>query len=298
MTIIFNCTIVAQVPEPVSGAKARLKSWEKHQEMKKKSKYKNLEWRVAGPEFQSARIESIDCHPDDPFTIYVAVGSGGLWKTVNHGTTWKPIFDDQPTFAMGCVAIAPSDPDIVWLGTGEVLLARSSYAGIGIFKSEDAGQNWEHMGLEETYHIPKVVIDPDNPDIVYAASIGHNYTDNEERGLFKTTDGGKTWSKILSISDKAGVIDVVMDPSDSQTLYAASWERSRKAWNNTNAGPGSGLYKTIDGGQTWEKLVNGLPYGENLGRIGLCIAPSNPEIIYAILENQSPSTEWEGRIGG
>jgi len=266
--------------------------------LKSESQFKNLEWRVAGPEFQSARIEGIACHPDQPYTIYAAVGSGNLWKTENHGTSWKPIFDDQPTFAMGCIAIAPSNPDILWLGTGEVLLARSSYSGLGIFKSDDAGETWQHMGLEGTYHIPKIVIDPDNPNIVYAASIGHNYTYNEERGLYKTVDGGKNWEKILYVSEKAGVIDVVMDPQDKQTLYAATWERSRKAWNNTNAGKGSGLYKTTDGGKNWIEITNGLPVGKHLGRIGLDIALTNPEIIYAILENQAPTPDGEGRIGG
>ncbi len=288
----------SQSEKPLMGAEARMKSWEQHMHLQAKSPYKDLKWRVAGPEFQSGRVESIACHPDQPFTIYAGVGSGSLWKTENHGTTWKPIFDDQPTFAIGCVAIAPSNLDIIWVGTGEVLMARSSYAGLGIFKSEDAGKTWQHMGLEGTYHIPKIVIDPKNPNIVYAASIGHNYTNNEERGLFKTIDGGKNWEKILYISEKAGVIDVVMDPTDNQTLYAASWERDRKAWNNTNAGEGSGLYKTTDGGKSWTKLTNGLPGGKHLGRIGFEIAPTNPNVVYAILENQAPAPDGEGRIGG
>lgn len=290
--------IKSQDMKPVFGADERIKSWEQHLELKRKSIYKNLEWRAVGPEFQGGRVESIASHPDEPFTIYLGVGSGNIWKTTNHGTTWNPIFEDQPTFAIGCVALAPSNPDIIWVGTGEVLMARSSYAGLGIFKSEDAGKNWQRMGLEGTYHIPKVIIDPENPNVVYAASIGHNYTDNEERGLYKTINGGESWEKILYISEKAGIIDVVMDPSDSRILYAASWERGRKAWDNTNAGEGSGLYKTTDGGKTWEELENGLPIGEHLGRIGLCIAPSNPDIIYALLENQAPAKDWEGRIGG
>ena len=291
-------SVMSQTEKPVMGAESRMKSWEQHQNLKAVSPYKDLKWRVAGPEFMSGRIETVACHPDDPFTIYVGAGSGSLWKTENHGTSWKPIFDDQPTFAMGCLTIAPSNPEILWLGTGEVLMARSSYSGLGVFKSVDAGETWKHMGLEETYHVPKIVIDPDNPNIVYAAAIGHNYTDNEERGLYKTTDGGENWNKILYIADNVGFIDVVMDPSDEQTLFAASWERDRKAWNNTNAGEGSGLYKTTDGGDNWKEITQGLPTGKHLGRIGLCFAPSNPDIIYAILENQTPEKDGEGRIGG
>lgn len=192
----------AQNEKPVMGPEARMQSWDQHMKLKSESTFKNLKWRVAGPEFMSGRIETIACHPDEPNTIYIGAGSGSLWKSENHGTTWKPIFDDQATFAMGCVAIAPSNPDILWLGTGEVLMARSSYSGTGIYKSEDAGKSWQHMGLEGTYHIPKIVIDPENPDIVYATSMGHNYTDNIERGIYKTIDGGKSWKMIFYVSKR------------------------------------------------------------------------------------------------
>ncbi|MBA7539302.1 hypothetical protein ES705_31581 [subsurface metagenome] len=289
----------SQSEKPVMGHEARMNSWEQHLKLKNKSPFKDLKWRVAGPEFMSARIETIACHPDNPFTIYTGVGSGNLWKTVNHGTTWEPIFDDQPVFAMGCVAIAPSNPDLLWVGTGEVLMARSSYAGLGVFKSEDAGKTWQNMGLEGTYHVPRIVIDPENPEIVYVAALGHNYTYNEERGVYKTTDGGKTWEKILYISDKIGVVELVMDPSDNLTLYAVTWERDRKAWKNDIAGKGSGIYKTTDGGKNWERLSNGIPVGDYVGRFGLAIAPTNPDVLYAILDNQKPdSTQRRGKVGG
>jgi photosystem II stability/assembly factor-like uncharacterized protein len=172
-------SVYAQNEKPLMGPEARMNSWRQHLELMKKSPYKDLKWRVVGPELQSARIETIACHPDEPFTIYVGAGSGNLWKTMNHGTIWEPIFDNQPTFAMGCVAIASSDPEVLWVGTGEVLMARSSYAGLGVFKSENAGKTWQHMGLEGTYHVPRIVIDPEDHNIVYVAALGHNYTFNE-----------------------------------------------------------------------------------------------------------------------
>ncbi|MFW6136637.1 MAG: WD40/YVTN/BNR-like repeat-containing protein [Candidatus Aminicenantaceae bacterium] len=288
-----------QIEKPVMGPEARMKSWEQHMKLKAVSPYKDLKWRAAGPEFMGGRVETIACHPDDPFTIYVGAGSGNLWKTVNHGTTWDPIFDDQPVFAMGCVAIAPSDPNVLWAGTGEVLMARSSYAGLGVFKSADAGKTWRHMGLEGAYHVPRIVIDPEDPDIVYAAALGRNYTYNEERGVYKTTNGGKTWEKILYISERIGVVELVMDPSDNQTLYAVTWERDRKAWNNVIAGKGSGIYKTIDGGKNWKRLSNGIPVHDYVGRFGLAIAPTNPDVLYAILDNQKPdAAQRRGTVGG
>ncbi|MBX2871284.1 MAG: glycosyl hydrolase, partial [Saprospiraceae bacterium] len=206
---LFQMDLSGQSQSPLTGGEARLASWKTHMQMKANSKFKNLEWRAVGPEQQGGRIETIACHPDEPYTIYVGAGSGGLWKSNNHGTTWTPIFDDQPTFAMGSIAIAPSDPDVLWLGTGEVLMARSSYSGLGVFKSVDAGKSWQHMGLADSYHIPKVVIDPKDPNTVYAAALGHNYSYNEERGVFKTTNGGKSWKKSLYISEKVGFVDIV-----------------------------------------------------------------------------------------
>jgi len=196
------------------------------------------------------------------------VGAGNLWKSQNNGTTWKPIFENESTFAIGSVAVAGTDPDIVWVGTGEVLMARSSYAGTGVFKSLDAGQTWQDMGLKDTYHIARVLIDPVDPDVVYVAAIGHHYTYNEQRGLFKTTDGGGKWDKILYISEKVGCVEVVMDPSDNETL------------------------------RNWKLLHNGLPQGEHVGRIGLAVAASNPKILYALVDNHAARPEGKGRIAG
>ena len=270
---------------------SRLKSWTSHLEMKGKSTYKHLQWKSVGPEFMGGRIETIAVHPNQPNTLYVGAGSGSLWKSVNNGTTWTSIFDDQSTMAMGCIAIAPSNPDILWLGTGEVLMARSSFAGTGIFKSLDAGRTWKHMGLMGTNHIPKIIIDPKNPNIVFAASMGRNFGFNEERGIYKTINGGQTWEKVLFISDRVGVVDMVMDPLDNQTVLAVAWERERKPWNNRGFGPGSGIYKTRDGGKTWKKITKGLPSGDHVGRFGLSFSNSNPNIIYAVLDNRGPKPE-------
>ncbi|UCE41436.1 MAG: hypothetical protein JSV17_00125 [Candidatus Aminicenantes bacterium] len=278
-----------------TSVEERMNAWEHHCKLKEESPFKDLKWRVVGPEFCGGRIEAIACHPDEPYTVYVGAGSGNLWKTKNNGTTWEPIFENESTFAIGCVTIAPSDPDIVWVGTGEVLMARSSYAGTGVFKSTDAGKTWQNMGLYDSHHVPQIVIDPENPDVVYVAALGHNYGYNEERGVYKTMDGGKTWEKVLYISEKAGIVEIVMDPSDNKTLYAAAWERDRKAWDNVICGEGSGLYKTTDAGRTWQRLTEGLPIGENVGRFGLAIAPSNPNVVYALLDNHEPPPEGKRR---
>jgi photosystem II stability/assembly factor-like uncharacterized protein len=272
--------------------------------MDRESPFAELEWRAVGPQMQGGRIESITVPAGETSTFYVGVGSGNLWKTVNNGTTWTPIFEKQSTFAIGDVAVAESDPNVVWVGTGEVLMARSSYAGTGVFKSLDAGETWQHMGLTETHHIGKVLIHPTDPDVVYVAAIGHLFTLNEERGLFRTADGGDTWEKILYMNDRVGVVDLVMDPSDANTLYATAWERTRKAWGHTASGDGSGIYKTTDGGDSWEKLANGLPTGHGVGRIAVDVAPSNPDVVYALLDNHYPdpdsTSEDRGprRIGG
>jgi photosystem II stability/assembly factor-like uncharacterized protein len=274
-----------------SDARERMQSWDYHKQMAGESIFKNLQWRSLGPTFMGGRISSIKGVPGKSSLIYVAAGSGNLWKTENNGTTWEPIFDHESAFSIGDIAVAGSNPDILWIGSGEELTARSSFAGTGVFKSIDAGRTWQNMGLNDTQHIGRIIIDYENPDIVYVAAIGHNYSFNEERGLFKTNDGGKTWKKVLYVSDKAGCVDVIMDPSDSRILYAATWERDRKPWINVQSGEGSGIYKTTDAGATWKKLMNGLPIGKHMGKIGLAVCASNPEIVYALLDNHAPRME-------
>ncbi|MCX8160165.1 MAG: glycosyl hydrolase [Candidatus Saccharicenans sp.] len=269
----------------------RLSSWELHQKLAAESWFKSFEWQNLGPYFMGGRICEIKGYASDPRRILVATASGGLWLTENSGTTWTPLFDAQSWVGFGSVAIFEKDKNLLWAGTGEENSSRSSYAGTGVFKSTDGGKTWQHLGLADTHHIADIIIHPENPEIVYVAAIGHLYTENEERGVFKTTDGGRTWQKVLYISPKTGVISLVMDPANPEVLYAASWERIRKAWNMTESGKESAIYKTEDGGRTWRKIVNGFPQNEYVGRIGLAVCPSNPKVVYAFLDNQEPRTQ-------
>jgi photosystem II stability/assembly factor-like uncharacterized protein len=278
----------------VTSPEAREKSWQRHLQMKAECPFNSLAWRAVGPAFCGGRIQSIAVHPRRPYEIYLGVGSGNIWKTVNNGVTWEPIFEHESTFAIGEIAISPSNPDIIWVGTGEILMARSSYAGTGVFKSIDAGKTWTPMGLRDSHHIGRVLIDPKNPDLVYVAAIGHNFSRNTERGLFKTTDGGKTWTKILYFADNIAVIDAEIDPTNRNIIYAAAWERDRKPWGHVPAGEGSGLFKSVNAGKTWKKLTVGLPSGKDLGRIGVEIAPSNPKVLYVLLDNEALRPEGSG----
>ncbi len=269
----------------------RLNSYEKHLQMKADSPFKSLEWREIGPYFLGGRIDDIEAYENNPYKFYIAAASGGLWKTENNGTSWTPIFDRESSITIGDIAISQADPNLIWVGTGEQNSSRSSYAGTGVFKSTDAGKTWKNMGLTDTHHIGRVIIDPEDNHIVYVAAIGHLYTYNEERGLFKTTDGGETWQKVLYIGPKTGVIDVVRHPKDGNILLAAAWQRERKAWNFWEGGEESGIYKTRDGGKTWKKISGGFPQNQYIGRIGLDISRSNPDVVYAFLDNQEPKPE-------
>ena len=248
---------------------------------------KSVTFRAIGPTQQSGRFVDFAIPKQQPYTFYAATASGGLWKTTNNGITFQPIFDHESVFSIGDIAVAASDPNIVWVGSGEANNSRSSYWGDGVYKSKDAGKTWKNMGLIESHHIGRILVHPQNPNIVYVAALGHLYSDNPERGLYKTTDSGRTWNKVLNVEvrDKnIGVVDVTMDPTNSDILYAATYDKARKPYTFNLGGPGSGLYKTTDGGKTWAKLGEGLP-GGMLGRIGIDIYRKNPNILYATIEN-------------
>jgi hypothetical protein len=234
---------------------------------------------------------------DHLYTFYIAARNGGVWKTINNGTTFEPIFDNQDVSSIGAVAVAPSNANVVWVGTGEAYQARSSNSGDGIYKSVDAGRSFTHMGLRDSHHIAKVLVHPANPDVVYVAAMGHLWTPNQERGVFKTSDGGRTWTQLLFINDRVGVIDMVMSRRQPDVLYAAAYEVDRKPWHLEEGGPGSAIYKTTDGGRTWKKL-EGLPRTGRIGRIGLDIFQKNPDILYAIVENANPRPDTGRAIGG
>lgn len=251
-------------------------------------------YRSLGPAKQGGRILRIVSHPQQDYTFYVVTASGGIWKTTNHGTTFSPIFDNQNTIATGDLAVSKSNPDILWVGTGTPASGRISLLGDGVYKSENGGKTWKHMGLKNTIHIGRVAIHPENPDIVYAAALGYHFSFNPERGLYKTTDGGKTWEKSLFISEKVGVVDVALNPKNPDIVYAAAYDKSRKPWHFEEHGPLSGIYKSTDAGENWKRLENGLPSGK-IGRIGIDVYPKNPEILYASIENNNlrPPTEEE-----
>lgn len=247
--------------------------------------FKKLKWREIGPAVPGGRTVDVEAVEDRPWIIYAAVGPSGVWKSTNDGTTWEPIFYQEETVSVGDIAIAPSHPEIIWVGTGEATCRNSVTVGNGVYKSTDGGKTWQHMGLEETRHISQIVINPGDPNIVYVAAMGHLWGPNKERGVFKTTDGGQTWQKILYINENTGIADLVMDPSNSLILYAAAYEHRRQPFYFSSGGPGSAIYKTIDGGRTWQKLTKDLPEGI-LGRIGLAVSRSNPNVVYALIEHK------------
>jgi photosystem II stability/assembly factor-like uncharacterized protein len=249
----------------------------------KSETFSGLALRGIGPAVTSGRISDIAVDPSDHNLWFVAVASGGVWKTINAGTTWTPIFDKEASFSIGCVTVDPKDPLKVWVGSGENNSQRSVSYGDGVYKSVDGGKSWSNVGLKDSEHIGQIAVNPRNGDIVYVAAQGPLWRPGGDRGLYKTTDGGKTWDRILNVDEYTGISEVVMDPRDPDVLYASAYQRHRQVWTLIDGGPGSGVWKSRDGGKTWKKLENGLPK-EDKGRIGLAISPVNPSVVYAIIE--------------
>ncbi|MBM3420089.1 MAG: hypothetical protein FJY11_03030 [Bacteroidetes bacterium] len=244
-------------------------------------------YRSIGSTRHGGRFVDFAVYEKNPSVFYAAMATGGLWKTVNNGLTFEPVFDNQTVICIGDVAIDQNNPDVVWVGTGEANNSRTSYYGDGIYKSVDGGKTWKNMGLKNSQHIGRIILHPRNPDIVWVASLGPLYSENEERGVYKTTDGGKSWRRVLEVTSKGkhiGVVDIAIDPSNPDILYAGAYDKVRKPWTFNNGGPGSGIYKTTDGGNKWLKLTNGLP-GGMIGKIGIEVSRSNPNIVYANIEN-------------
>jgi photosystem II stability/assembly factor-like uncharacterized protein len=243
--------------------------------------------RNIGPGGMSGRTTTIDVVHDDPKTIYIGTASGGIWRSKSGGVSWEPIFNDQITASIGSIAIQQSNPDVIWAGTGEGNPRNSLNGGFGIYKSLDGGDSWKSMGLEYTRHIHRIIIHPDNPNVLYVAAIGSPWGEHKERGVYKTVNGGETWMKILSGNLNTGAADLVMDPKNPNKLVAALWEHKREPWFFKSGGPKSGLFITIDGGKNWVKKTekDGLPKGD-LGRIGLAFATNKSEILYALIESK------------
>ncbi len=243
-----------------------------------------LKWRMLGP-FRGGRTDAVCGVHGRPNEFYFGAVNGGVWKTVDAGRVWEPVFDGQPVASIGALAVAPSAPDTVYVGSGESTLRDSTGFGNGMYKSTDAGKTWTHIGLDDTQHIGRVAVHPRNPNIVFVAAIGHLYAASPERGVFRTTDGGKTWKKVLFKDDNVGAVEVVIDPVNPQVVYAGLWNTRRPPWYTyapTN-GPGGGIFKSTDGGNTWKPLTNGLPK-EGIGKSGIAIAPSNPRRVYLVVD--------------
>jgi photosystem II stability/assembly factor-like uncharacterized protein len=270
-------------------AKERLQGFEKRQQLDQNSLVKNVAFRNVGPTVQSGRISDLDVNPKDPTNFYAAYASGGLWRTVNNGVSFEPIFDNEAVMTIGDIAVDWNNNETIWVGTGESNSSRSSYSGVGVYKSTDGGKTWQHMGLDDTHHIGRIILHPTDPNTVWVAAVGHLYSPNKDRGVYKTTDGGKTWKKTLYIDDNTGAIDLVIDPKNPNNVYAAMWHRERRAWDFVEGGKTSGIHKSTDGGNTWTRVStegSGFPASAGVGRIGLDIHPGNPNIIYAFLDNQ------------
>jgi hypothetical protein len=245
--------------------------------------FSGLKFRNIGPAFTSGRIADIAIHPNNESVWYVAVGSGGVWKTSNSGTTWTPIFDNESSYSIGAITIDPNNPHTVWVGTGENVGGRHVAFGDGIYVSHDDGVSWKNMGLKASEHISKIIVHPEDSNVIWVASQGPLWTAGGERGIFKSIDGGETWKRTLGDTEWVGATDMLIDPRDPEVLYAATWQRHRTVAGYLGGGPGSGLHKSTDGGETWTKLTNGIP-GSNLGKIGLALSPFNPDVIYAAIE--------------
>ncbi|MEE4258810.1 MAG: hypothetical protein V2I62_03560, partial [Bacteroidales bacterium] len=245
--------------------------------------FSGLELRSIGPSFKSGRIADIAIHPENNNTWYVAVGSGGVWKTTNSGTTFTPVFDDQPVYSIGCVTIDHQNTHTIWVGTGENVGGRHVGYGDGVYRSKDGGSTWENMGLKESQHISKIIVHPDNSDVIWVAAQGPLWNKGGERGLYKSVDGGINWKKVLGDDEWVGVTDIVMDPRNPDRLYAATWQRHRNVAAYMGGGPGTAIYKSNDGGESWEKLIKGLPTS-HMGKIGLAISPQKPDVVYAAIE--------------
>jgi photosystem II stability/assembly factor-like uncharacterized protein len=271
-----------------TSAEERMKKVQQRKELEKRSVLNDINFRNIGPVTMSGRVSDIEANPNDPTEFYVAYSSGGLWYTKNNGLSFKPIFDSEDIITIGDIAVNWQTKTI-WIGTGEVNSSRSSYAGLGVYKSDDGGKTWQWLGLPDSHHIGKIQLHPTNNNIAWVAVLGHLYSPNKERGVYKTTDGGKTWMQTLYVDDNTGAVEMDINPKNPDELYAAMWYRTRRAWNFEEAGKTSGIYKSTDGGDSWKLISNegsGFPSDDKVGRIGLSVYPKNPQIVYAVVDNQ------------
>ena len=288
---LFAFAALAARQAAPAGAEDVLRGYDTYLGMRAESPYAEADWSHLGPTNISGRAVDVDvADQDGRRRIYAAYATSGVWASDDHGRTWSPVFEHQASTSIGDIAVAPSDPDTIWVGTGESNIYRGSMAGVGVYRSTDAGRTWAHRGLTDTHTIGRIAVHPTDADIVYVAASGHEWTDNDMRGVFKTTDGGGSWSRVLYESPRTGAIDLVMDPRDPDTLYAALWQRVRRKWSDPRVEPGyaeTGIFKTTDAGRTWTPINAGLPPADVRGRIGLDISRARPDTLYAVVDNHT-----------
>lgn len=294
LSVLF--TLNGQVKSPLISGSERVNRFKQQSEMHETSPLRELKWQYIGPTNISGRCTDVEAVSPrgENYIIWIGSATGGVWKSTNEGTTFEPVFDGMSTASIGDIAINPGNPEIVWVGTGEANIFRSSNAGTGVFKTTDGGKTWKNMGLENTSTIGRIRINPKNTNEVYVAATGNEWTPNEDRGLFKTNDGGKTWTKSLYIDENTGVVDVVLDPVNPNTVYCTTWERMRLKWNDPRTYEttlNNGIWKSTDSGKTWAKLEKGLPASNLRGRIGIDIAATNPKVLYAYIDNYGISSK-------
>ncbi|REJ81291.1 MAG: glycosyl hydrolase [Bacteroidetes bacterium] len=290
LSVIFNATLSgAQDAILPTAAKDRLDGLSRHRELRKESWFMNVPFRNIGPTIMSGRVTDIEVNPENPAEFYVAYASGGLWHTVSNGQSFIPLFDYEDAMTMGNIAVNWKTRDI-WVGTGEVNSSRSSYSGTGVYLSSDSGKTWTNTGLHESHHIGKILLHPGNPDVAWVAVMGHLYSPNPERGVYKTIDKGRSWQHVLQFDENTGAVSMDLDPSNPDVIYASAWHRERRAWNFVEGGKSGGIFKSTDGGSSWTKLTvegSGFHAGEGTGRIGIAVHPLSSNIIYAVLDNQN-----------
>ena len=283
--LLLASTMSFAQPQPSDSFKI-IDAYQQKEELTNSSRVKNIHFRNIGPTIMSGRVVALEVNPKDPTKFYVAYASGGVWYTDNNGTSFRSISEDWPTQNIGEISMDWNN-EILWVGTGENNSSRSSYSGIGILKTEPNGSNWVNVGLTDSHHIGKILINPTNKDHVIVGVTGHLYSKNKNRGVYVTKDGGSTWKKTLFIDDGTGIIDMAYTPNSFNIMYATAWEKDRKAWNLNEGGKGSAIYKSIDAGETWDNISkedSGFPVGDGVGRIGIAVFDEN--IIYAVLDNQ------------
>jgi photosystem II stability/assembly factor-like uncharacterized protein len=283
----FHPRALGMAPAP------RLAGFARRLELEAASPLGGLRFRSVGPEIQGGRIVDIEGIAAKPDALLVAFASGGLWRTDNRGGSWQPLFDRESAMTIGDIAVADDDARTIYVGTGENNSSRSSYAGTGVFKTTDGGRTWAHLGLADSHHVGRILVDRANPEILHVAVTGHLYTESAERGVYRSADGGRTWARVLFVNDRTGAIDIAQHPAKPEILYAATWERARTAANFLESGPGSGIWRSADNGRTWSRITAGLPSGANVGRIGLDVSPARPDTVYAVIDNQSLRPEGD-----